>query len=507
MPTLPPNKKIPLKIYYTVVRTKLTLAFTALLFFSLLNWHCTKIDTTTLGGGLIPAVDNVNTFDTTLSIVANNFDSIPVPGKGCATIFPTDDHALGFISSDPYFGTTKATIYTELKPSVFPFYFPATPTDRSLDSIVLVLSYKKAFGDSTLQQSVTVNEVLPNSGSDFIPDSSTCTAYSVKPIILGSASYIPQRLGDTVRVFGDTIGTPIQLRIKLNNSLGQLFLSQDSSTNSIFYTDSMFRNAFKGFAITPGNTGKGLSYFGLTDANTKLAIYYKYKRVGLTDTSVVTYFNLNFGNVSANNIVRTRAGAEITTSSNANSNPAGDNFVYIQTSPGSYATLKIQGITGLSNRIIHRAELIVDQVYSPSPLNQTFAPPEYLFLDIKDTGTNYLPIPCDFTAPGGTPNISTFGGFRTTRTDAFGNTIARYTFNISRYVQKIVTNHRTSSVIRLSAPHYVSTSIAYIDECGNSVPALLFLLNNIAAGSLKAGGKYSPASLNGIRLHIIYSKI
>jgi hypothetical protein len=488
-----------------VVRTKLTLAFGALIFLSFLNWHCTKIDTTTLGGGLIPAVDNVNTFDTTLSIIANNFDSTSFAGKGCAKIFPTDDHALGFISNDPYFGTTKATIYTELKPSAFPFYFPAKPTDRTLDSIVLVLSYRKTFGDSSLQQSVTVNEVLPNSGLNFIPDSSTCTSYSVKSTILGTATYIPKRLGtDTVKAFGGDTSTN-QLRIKLNNSLGQLFLSQDSSTNSIFYTDSAFKNAFKGFAITPGNTGNALSYFGLTDAHTKLAIYYKYKRAGLTDTAVVTYFNLNFGNVSANNIVRTRGGAEVTTSSNTNSNPAGDNFVYVQTSPGTYAELKIPGLP-LSNRIIHRAELIVDQV-AASP-SYPFAPPDYLFLDIRDSGTNYLPVPCDFTAPGGTPDISTYGGYKKITTDALGNSIARYTFNISRYIQKIVTNGRKNSVLRLWAPHYVSTSIAYVDECGNGIQPLIFLLNNIAYGSLKAGGKYSrTTSPNGIRLHIIYSKI
>ncbi|HEY8689415.1 MAG TPA: DUF4270 family protein [Chitinophagaceae bacterium] len=491
-----------------MVRTKLTLAFTALIFFFLLNWHCTKIDTTTLGGGLIPAVDNVNTFDTVLNIVANNFDSTSISGKGCTTIFPTDDHALGYISNDPYFGITKATIYTELKPGVFPFYFPANPTDRTLDSVVLVLRYTKAFGDSATPQSVTVNEVSPNNGLNFIPDSSTCTSYLVKPAILGSATYIPQRLRDTVRVFGDTMGTPIQLRIKLSASLGQKFLSQDSSATSFYNTDSSFRDAFKGFAISSGITGNGLSYFNLTDPITKLAIYYKYKRPGLTDTAVVTYFNLNFGNASANNILRTRGASEITNVSNANSNPAGDNFVYVQTSPGSYATLKIPGLPGLSNRIIHRAELIVDQVYSSSPLNQTFAPPDYLFLDLKDTGVNYLPVPCDFSAPGGTPDISTYGGYKRIATDAFGNTIARYTFNISRYVQKIVTNHRTSSVLRLSAPHYVATSLGYVDECGNGVAPLLFLLNNIASGSLKVGGKYSlPLSSNGIRLHIIYSKI
>ena len=63
---------------------------------------------------------------------------------------------------------------------------------------------------------------------------------------------------------------------------------------------------------------------------------------------------------SANKIARKRIRCEINSVANTN-NPAGDNFVYIQTSPGSYATLKIPGLTGLSNRIIHRAELIMDQ--------------------------------------------------------------------------------------------------------------------------------------------------
>ncbi len=35
-----------------------------------LGWGCTKLDTTTLGGDLIPIVDNVNTFADTLDITA-----------------------------------------------------------------------------------------------------------------------------------------------------------------------------------------------------------------------------------------------------------------------------------------------------------------------------------------------------------------------------------------------------------------------------------------------------
>ena len=483
-----------------MVRTKLTLAFTALIFFSLLAWQCTKIDTTNLGGGLIPVVDNVNTFEEIINVVANNFDSVSIPGKGCVTIYPTDDHALGYIGNDPYFGTTKATIYTEVKPPLFPFYLSGTPSGRTLDSIVLVLSYLRTFGDSTVPQSVQVHEILNN----FLPDSSTCSSYPFKAAILGTTNYTPQRLADSVKGFMEA--SKNELRIKLSAALGLQFIAQDSSTTSAFYSDSTFRAFFKGFAIVPDNLGNALSYFNLADTNTKLAVYYKYKRPALTDTVVVTNFRLNVLANTANNIARSRAGSEI--AQNTNHPATGDNFIYIQSSPGSFAELKIPGLKGLSNRIVHRAELIIDQAYSPLQLNQYFTPPSFLFLDIKDTGKYYLPIPCDFTVAGGSPDLSSFGGYKTTAKDASGNNIARYTFNISRFVQKIITNGRINSTLRLSAPNYVSTPFGYFDDCGQGVPPLLFALNNIAFGSVKfVGGITTSTSVNRIRLRIIYSKI
>ena len=99
---------------------KLFIAALTLVFFTFLNWNCTKIDTTNIGSGLIPAIDNVYTFDTTLSVIANNFDSA---SKDCVKLYPTDDRPLGYIANDPYFGTTRANIYVEFKPASFPFNF------------------------------------------------------------------------------------------------------------------------------------------------------------------------------------------------------------------------------------------------------------------------------------------------------------------------------------------------------------------------------------------------
>ena len=56
---------------------------------------------------------------------------------------------MGTITNDPLFGTTMATIYTELKPTGFPFNLFGKPADRTLDSIVfddlkwVIESFKK----------------------------------------------------------------------------------------------------------------------------------------------------------------------------------------------------------------------------------------------------------------------------------------------------------------------------------------------------------------------------
>ena len=483
-----------------MIRTKLPLAFTGLLIFSLLSWHCTKIDTTTLGSGLIPAVDNVNTFETVLNVVANNFDSVTA-GKECTTIYPTDEHALGYIGNDPYFGNTVATIYTELKPASFPFSFEAKPADRTLDSVVLVLSYKRVWGDSTLPQTVTVREI---SGT-FNPDSSSCSSYPYNTSILGSVTYTPQRLKDTVKAYGGDTSIN-QLRIKLSSSFGQALLSQDSSNQlNAFKSDSLFKAFFKGFAIVPNNTGNALTYYGITDANTKLAIYYKYKRTNLADTAVVSYFRLFNGDHSANNIARTRNNSEIT--QNVNHPLAGDNNIYIQTSPGSFAELKIPSLDTLSNRIIHRAELIMDQV-SPTALDNILTPPAFLFLDMKDSAKGaYHPVPCDFIVTGGQPDIFTYGGFKTNVTVA-GSNVTRYAFNISRYVQKVITNRKANVTLRLRAPNYVINTVPYIDYCGQGISQFIIPFNKVALGRVKlAGGTAAGSAVNRMRLRIIYSKL
>jgi hypothetical protein len=510
-----------------VHRIKLSLIFSGLLFLSLFTWNCTKIDTTNIGSGLIPAVDNVFTFADTLPVIAINNDSAGVRGKylGCDSLSRHRNHALGYIGGsfgDPLFGTTTATIYTQLMPVQFPYYY-AVPKDsigdrngpHTFDSVVLVLHYVNTWGDSTQTQSVSVYQVNSTTNpAPLRPDSTytTCDGFPYSTL-LGSRTYTPKSLNDTSKVFLDT--TTHQLRITITDPtfLNNL-INWDSTSNTIgnnaYHNDSAFKSLFAGFAIVPGNSGNAISYFNLDGPNTKLAIYYHYlSRLGTTadpyDTTVA-YFRFTPLCGEANQITRNHAGSEL--AQHQTHPPAGDSLIYIQTSPGTYATLTIPTLDALDNRIIHRAELIVEEVPNlANPLADTlFNPPNYLLLDLKD-GTKlggYRTIPCDYIVTNNFPNVGTFGGYKNTITDALG-TRTQYVFNISRFIQNYVTFRRKNVALRLSAPYHVIRNESFTDECGIPLAPFNFGLNEAAQGRVRVGG--GNHSKYKMRLHIVYSKL
>ena len=87
---------------------------------------CKKInESTSLGGDLIPPVDNINTFDTTLEVQAFN-DTFTVL-TDTLRYNSAFTNFLGQINTDPFFGKTDAKIFLELKPPSYPYTFSNKP--------------------------------------------------------------------------------------------------------------------------------------------------------------------------------------------------------------------------------------------------------------------------------------------------------------------------------------------------------------------------------------------
>lgn len=468
---------------------------------------CTKIDTTRLGNDLIPVVDNVNTFDTVLNVITNNFIF-----QDSTRMLRSDQHAVGNIKNDPLFGSTTAAIFMEMKPTSYPTFFFAKDSLVGLDSIVLSLSLKATYGDTSgtpinfkvyqIAQTANFKYDTTNSGNYKISESFDRGA------LLGQRSYAAVRnIKDTVPIMrGTTLKYKAvnQIRIALSGAdLEQLFRDTAKWAN-----DSAIVSKFKGFKIeadVPGSPG-ALCYFSLTDTASKLEFFYR-RKIGVIDTTSVAYY-CGVNSAHLNNVVSDRTGSEI--NDHLTVRPAGDSLIYLQTTPGSYAKLDIPGLSSMSNRIIHRAELTITEVPDNSMASNFLKRPNYLYLERFDTASDrnkMQPIPFDLNPNSNYGNCfptndgidyGYFGGLP--KLSVVNGVVANvYTFNLSRYVQSIVTRKTFNKSLRLSPEIFTQ----YFDCFGTDY--INVTGNRVGEGRVRVGG--GTHSKFRMRMRVIYSKI
>jgi Domain of unknown function (DUF4270) len=475
---------------------------------------CKKInESTTLGDGLIPAVDNITTFDTTLTVEAFN-DTFSIATD--TTYYNSSyTHFLGQINNDPFFGKTDAKIFLELKPSYYKYTFSNSPDSLHIDSVVLVLDYVEGYGDTAVMQTVNVYEIPQSSNFGDTLLTIRKSNYA-KGGLLGSRTFDPRRLRDSIKAYQDT--TVNQLRIRLDDSFGQRLLSYDTSStgnNGAYISDSAFRAHFKGFALE-SVSGNAILGFNLEGTNTKLAIYYKDSNgdpgtvpTPLWDT-VVAYFKFveNQQSAFANYIARDYTGTPLAAAVNNGTTGTPDDLVYIQSTPGSFATIKIPALGGLSNRVVHRAEVIMEQVHDAS---DTLFPPVNLYLDAYDSSVlafRTIPYNITFDATGNS-NLPNFGVSPFNTKDALGNNIKSWHFDITRYVQHVVNDTEPIYDLRLFCPLYIRE--LYRPGPAGSNSTLVRIPVNAAAGKgrVRLAGNTGIADTNPqrMRVRIVYSKI
>lgn len=498
----------------------------------IIGFGCTKLDTTTLGSDLIPIVDNVNTFADSINVIAyqgifNDTTSLNI----------SDDRVLGRIDNDPDFGKTRASLYLQLKPGIFPYSITA-PGDTlvGVDSVVLALNVKRSWGDSSTLQRITVREI-PD-GTAGLWDSLFVPKYlSYQPIPDNSGALLLhnnapfqtvdiRRLNDFVKFNNKRDSVQGQIRIRLSDSYANLLALQDNQAitrvalgyvGNGFYNDTTFRLNFEGFAIE-SEAGNALMTIDVTDVKTRLEIHYRKRRNNVVDTLYTSLSFLPFStgtalpSAVANKIKRDHSAAPFFSTP---PNVAKDE-IYLQTTPGTFADLFVPRLNTYrdTNRIIHRAELRITQIPGPNVLpDRAFTPPSFLYLDLRDSTPDlkHKPIyfdlnPTAFYNPDNVPagffypnvvEYGYFGGFATKNTDPFtGSEITQYTFNITRYLQRLVTkksynyNFRLSAPFSFSYPQYNPSTIGYPNE--------------LAKGRVKVGGTNGNYKM---QLKVIWSRV
>lgn len=456
---------------------------------------CTKVDTTDLGNELIPAVDNVKTFETVLEVQTDNFLYPDSTRIGASAL-----HALGIIGDDPEFGSTEAKIYSNFSPSTYGTNPFVVQDSVVIDSIVLSLSFGGFYGDSNAIQRFDVFEIDPAAGN--FKDSLyriDANDIAVLPTVLGSRDVDFKTLNDSAIYTNgkETIRTINEMRIKLDTAFGRKFVNYDTAVQ--YKSDSAFRTWFKGLAIKTNSGASankaGLAYFSLTNAtNTRLTFYTRVTNNGVIDTTTAIFA---YNNRTQANLIK-RQPANAYKQYLDNGNPI-DDKVYIQSSPGSYATVKVLGLDTFAkvNRVIHRAELIVEQI--PSQLDNIYTTPPLMFIDaLSNHGDSTLSIRNDYipNSQTGSYDVSSLGG-------NYHNN--KYVFNLSRFMQSVVTKGLPYYTFRIYAPYDTDPYYQRADGTSQAWPSLIQVNTPVANGRLVAGGGNHPTQK--MRVRIIYSKI
>lgn len=506
---------------------------------------CTKIDTTQLGTDLIPAVDNINTFETILPVVSNNYivDDSTRLNAG-------DAHVVGGISNDPVFGKTSSTLFLEIKPPSFPFL--AHPVDTSIsktnvafDSAILIIPYLGYYGDSNNVVNLKVYEVNELMQYDTLsrPEFNIrATPKSGQQLTINRARFWGEKnirstqFRDSIKIkrgLSDTVYETVvnQLRVRLNETLAKALFFQDSSASQPLNRDSLFKIYFRGLAIEAGGTPEALFYLGLSGA--KMEFYYRNNALTAKPDTTSSTITFNSRCAHAINFERDRTGSESSalTAQTPDWNNGYQN-IFIQATPGTAGKIRIPKFNidtfRSVNRVIHRAELSVTQI-DRQPVSSPFSqliPPNALYLDIlSDTTKNiYKGMPYDLSPyeryycyPSADITFSYFGGITNYEKIAgaspgTSDSVAVYHFNVTRYLQSVVTRGDSLQEFRLSAPFY-----NFYENCANgstTYPQQVFpytisgsALNPIGRGGIKvAGGNHSNPAVK-MQLRIIYSKL
>lgn len=390
---------------------------------------------------LLPAVDNINTFVQSYDLVTHTIyqDSFLTGGllNGLRiSSSPTYYTACGSIQADPAFGKTFAGIHVEVLPPVPNFTFKAKTSDMMIDSIVLSMPYKLAFGD-TGYTSVSQQFLLYRSLKHFSRDSAqyefTRDSFDRADVIASAPVNFSRLYRDSVLVSGQK-QVP-QLRFRLASWFGDSLKRQvDSGANGAFATYSSFLNWWNGFYIVPSSTkGNTIGFFD--SYKTKLTVYYRYNKTGGGVDTVNDVFSFDPGYCDRfNSITHDYTGSQSASFINSHT-AAGDSLLFIQNEPGLVNTFSIPGIVNMENVMVNKAELVFTTAPSQNFMDTlTYGlVPRLQIFKTDSTGNNDKAAE-DYAAF----NSSNYVDGKRSTVNIDGKNYVQYKFTVTYSVQKII---------------------------------------------------------------------
>lgn len=443
-----------------------------------------------LPANLLPQIDNVNTFGSdTFSVISHNIyqDSIQTGGlykNTRVSATPGFNHALGTISNDPVFGKTTAGFHVEVLPPFVNFQFKSnyTGTQRTIDSIVLSVPYRGAYGDTVGSsiQTVNVYRSLKAFSRDSAQFETTVDSFDTQNLLASQAINFTTLLVDSPLINGVRLAP--QVRFKLANWFADSLQTQvDSGVNGAAVNFSKFLAWWKGFYIAPADTnnGKALGYFDTY--NTRMYIYYRYTTVNNVKDTTVDVFGFDLNNANRfNRITRTYTGKPPLNYLNTQS-ATGDSILFVQSEPGFGAFFRFPNLHQMENAIVNKAELILTATSPFTNWTDTLNYPLSVRLQAVRSDSNQMDAVLEDYAIFG----SNYVDGRRVLTTINGFPYIQYKFKLTHSIQLIISMKNSNFRLKI-----VGVNDGYPTR-----------------GRVLLGGSSSKVSLMRPTLNIIYTKI
>ncbi len=372
-----------------------------------------------LGGDLIDnsQLDHFTSDSTAITTTYRLIDSVPTLNPN----FPI----LG-ASSDEEFGTSEASLYSELNLSQNDIDFGA---NASLDSIVLNLKYTNFFGDTSLSQHYLIYQL--NETLDTVKKYSN-ESYQTG-VIIGDINFTPKVRNVEVVEEGESI-TFLSQSLRLDNAFGESILSK-SGADELKNNDN-FKAFFNGLLIAPQNE------FGLNEG-TFFTINYESSNVQLYYTNDLGSdsldFEFNTNTIRLNHFEHNYDGSNAINSLQTDTNTE---LLYMQSLAGMDIELDFPELTERDSVYINKAVLIIPRSEDTIVNFETYSELRIAHYDAEDN--EYSDI-LDGNKSGG---------------DYDGET-NQYEFVITRYIQELISGKTDKKIYIRSQSNFSGSKTVF----------------------------------------------
>lgn len=331
-----------MKLYKKLYSTKLLLPIFVLILAVMSLYQCEdSIEKFAFGEKYIDSQTSINLLDTfSVDFSTVLLDTVESAGNGDILIGKFEDNIFGKIVSNSYFQIGA------------PNEFDAdTIQDDVYESLELIIHYNGYFyGDSTIEQTFSVHQLLENIDLDDDSTITTNTKLQYNPVPLGTLTYLPKPNKE-----------PDSLIIKLDDYFGEELFSLMKSDTAIFSDDDDFVDYFHGLVLVADN-GQGIVGFNASSSDVRIVIQTS-SRHSDEEKELKYIFPLYSQSLQFNNIVSDRSATNLASlfeQKTALPNENTDNSAFLQGGTGLAIRVdfpSIQNLLLLNIDVIQKVEL------------------------------------------------------------------------------------------------------------------------------------------------------